>query len=207
MAAPSPILEVRGLTFGWPGRPLFSGLHLQIPPGVTLITGDDGSGKSSLLRLLAGDLDAEAGTLAVQGVRLDAAREAYRQRVMWIDPQTEAHDAITAAGYLESVHQHYPGFSTAVLARLVEAFALTPHLGKPLYMLSTGSRRKVWLSAAFAAGTPVTLIDHPFAALDAPSVRQVVELLQEAAGHRDRAWVIVDHEPPPDVDLASVIRL
>lgn len=201
------VLAVHRLVFGWPTRRLFTGLDLQIPPGVTLVTGEDGCGKSSLLRLLAGDLEAQAGTLAVQGIRLDASRAAYRERVMWIDPQTEAHDAITAAGYLESLHQHYPGFSTTVLAGLVEGFALSPHLHKPLYMLSTGSRRKVWLSAAFAAGTPVTLIDQPFAALDAPSVRVVSELLLEAAAHPDRAWVIADHEAPPDIPLASVIRL
>lgn len=201
------VLEVKGLRFGWPARRLFSGLDLQIHPGVTLVTGEDGCGKSSLLRLLAGELDAEAGTLAVQGIRLDTSRSSYRQRVLWIDPQTEAHDAITAAGYLESLHQHYPGFSTSVLAGLVEGFALAPHLHKPLYMLSTGSRRKVWLSAAFAAGTPVTLIDQPFAALDAPSLRVVTELLLEAASHPDRAWVIADHEAPPDVPLAGVISL
>ena len=207
MAGPSPVLEVRGLRFAWPTRPLFANLDLLVRPGVTLVTGEDGCGKSSLLRLLAGDLDAEAGTLTVQGIRLDAERERYRQRVMWIDPQTEAHDAITAAGYLESLHQHYPGFRTEVLAGLVDGFALAPHLNKPLYMLSTGSRRKVWLSAAFAAGTPVTLIDQPFAALDAPSMRFVTELLQEAAEHPERAWVIADHEAPPGVPLACVLTL
>lgn len=207
MAGPSPVLEVRGLRFAWPTRPLFANLDLLVRPGVTLVTGEDCCGKSSLLRLLAGDLDADAGTLTVQGIRLDAERERYRQRVMWIDPQTEAHDAITAAGYLESLHQHYPGFRAEVLAGLVDGFALAPHLNKPLYMLSTGSRRKVWLSAAFAAGTPVTLIDQPFAALDAPSVRFVTELLKEAAGHPERAWVIADHEAPPEVPLAGVITL
>lgn len=207
MAGPSPVLEVRGLRFAWPTRPLFANLDLLVRPGVTLVTGEDGCGKSSLLRLLAGDLDAEAGTPTVQGIRLDAERERYRQRVMWIDPQTEAHDAITAAGYLESLHQHYPGFRAEVLAGLVDGFALAPHLNKPLYMLSTGSRRKVWLSAAFAAGTPVTLIDQPFAALDAPSMRFVTELLQEAAGHPERAWVIADHEAPPGVPLAGVLTL
>jgi ABC-type transport system involved in cytochrome c biogenesis ATPase subunit len=207
MPGAASVLEVQGLTFGWPGQRLFSGQSLAIPPGVSLVTGDDGCGKSSLLRLMAGDLEAEAGTLSVRGLRLDAAREQYRQQVLWIDPQTEAHDAISAAGYLESLHQHCPRFSTGILADLVDGFALTPHLHKPMYMLSTGSRRKVWLCAAFAAGAPVTLIDQPFAALDTPSVRLVIELLQEASAHTDRAWVIADHEAPEGVVLASVIRL
>ena len=58
----------------------------------------------------------------------------------------------------------------AVLQHLIQAFELTPHLEKPLYMLSTGSKRKVWLAAAFASGAAVTLLDQPFAALDKASV-------------------------------------
>jgi ABC-type multidrug transport system ATPase subunit len=207
MRSHDPILRARGLGFSWPTHRLFHNLDLDIPPGVSLVTGDDGCGKSSLLRLLAGELAAAAGTLSVQGVRLDAPTDGYRQQVFWIDPQTEAHDAISASAFFESLPRTHPLFSAEVVADLVDAFALTPHLHKPLYMLSTGSKRKVWLTAAFAAGAPVTLIDQPFAALDAPSMRLVGELLQEAAGHPSRAWVIADHEPPAGLALASVIRL
>jgi ABC-type cobalamin/Fe3+-siderophores transport system ATPase subunit len=76
-----------------------------------------------------------------------------------------------------------------------------------MYMLTAGSKRKVWLSAAFAAGTPLTLIDQPFAALDAPSMRFLTELLQDAASHPSRAWVIADYEAPAGVELASIIDL
>ncbi len=202
-----PMLRARGLGFGWPGHRLFHRLDLDIPPGVSLVTGDDGCGKSSLLRLLAGELAAETGTLSVQGVQLDAAPEAYRQQVFWIDPQTDAHDAISATDFLDRLSRAHPHVCSEVLPDLLAGFALTPHLHKPLYMLSTGSKRKVWLSAAFAAGAPVTLIDQPFAALDGPSMRLVGELLQEAAGHPSRAWVIADHQAPAGVELAQVITL
>ena len=79
---------------------------------------------------------------------------------------------------------------------LVEGFALGPHVHKPLYMLSTGSRRKVWLTAALAAGTALTLLDEPFAALDMPSVRFLREALNDASRHASRAWVLADHEAP-----------
>ena len=114
-------------------------------------------------------LPAQAGRLCVAGHWWHDDASAYRQQVFWIDPQTEAHDAISAAGYLDSLSHHYPRFNTEALADLVTGFALEPHLNKPMYMLSAGSKRKVWLSAAFAAGTPLTLIDQPFAALDPPS--------------------------------------
>jgi ABC-type multidrug transport system ATPase subunit len=202
-----PVLQARGLCFGWPGRPLFRDLSFDLPPGVSLVRGDDGSGKSTLLALIAGALVPDAGTLAVQGVPLHSQHDAYRHRVFWIDPQTEAHDALAASGYLESLSRHYPRFSTETMDELVDGFELRPHLGKPMYMLSTGSRRKVWLTAAFSAGAPLTLIDQPFAALDAPSIRFLRELLQEAEGDAARAWLLADHEAPDGVVLAKTIKI
>lgn len=202
-----PVLKAEQLCFAWPNRPLFNAVSFSIPPGLSLVRGDDGCGKSSLIRLMAGDLAPDSGTLSIHGTRLDEQHGAYRQQVFWIDPQTEAHDAISAAGYLDSLSHHYPRFNTEALADLVTGFALEPHLNKPMYMLSAGSKRKVWLSAAFAAGTPLTLIDQPFAALDAPSMRFLTALLQEAASHPSRAWVIADYEAPAGIALASVINL
>jgi ABC-type multidrug transport system ATPase subunit len=203
-----PVLQVKGLRFGWPGaRPLFDGLSFDLPPGVSLVRGDDGSGKSTLLRLLAGAQAADAGTLAIHGTALDRQHDAYRHQVFWIDPQTEAHDALAAKGYLDSLRQHYPNFDAEAMEELVDGFALGPHLAKPMYMLSTGSRRKVWLTAAFSAGTPLTLIDQPFAALDAPSIRFLRGLLQEAADHPSRAWLLADHEAPEGIALAHTIEL
>lgn len=202
-----PVLQVRGLRFGWPGRRLFDGLTFDLPPGVSLVRGDDGSGKSTLLALIAGALAPEAGTLAVQGVSLQDQHDVYRHRVFWIDPQTEAHDALAAGGYLDSLSRHYPRFDAETMDEVVDGFGLRPHLGKPMYMLSTGSRRKVWLTAAFSAGTPVTLIDQPFAALDAPSSRFLSELLQDASTQPHRAWLLADHEAPERVTLTSTLDI
>ncbi len=201
------LLEVRSLCFAWPGHPVFDRLSFDLPTGLSLVTGDDGCGKSSLLRLIAGELRADAGSIRLAGNALNPQDATWREQVFWIDPQSEAHDAISASGYLDSLHRHYPGFSAEAMAELVEGFDLQPHLTKPLYMLSTGSKRKVWLTAAFAAGTRLTLIDQPFAALDAPAIRFLRELLQDVADHPTRGWLIADHAPPPSVPLASTLTL
>ena len=78
---------------------------------------------------------------------------------------------------------------------------------KPLYMLSAGSRRKVWLSAAFASGAALVLIDQPFAALDGPSIRLLREVLQDFSEQSARACVIADYEAPEGVALASTLDL
>lgn len=207
MAHHDTVLQVRHLDHDMAGQPLLSDLSFDLPPGLSLVTGEDGCGKSTLLRLLAGDLLTTAGTIALQGCALTPRDPAWREQVFWIDPQTDAHDAIRAGDVLDNLRQRHPQWSSEAVADLVDGFALGPHLAKPLYMLSAGSKRKVWLTAAFAAGTAVTLIDQPFAALDGAAKGFLRELLEDVAGHPSRAWVIADHEAPPGVPLAATLRL
>lgn len=201
------VLQADDLCFGWPERPLFTNWSARIEPGVTLLRGEESTGKTTLLRLLAGELQAQSGRLQINQVRCDQQPERYREQAFWIDPRTDVHDADSAAAWFQSLPHSYPNCNTATLAELVAGFALAPHLDKPLYMLSTGSRRKVWLAAAFAAGAAVTMIDQPFAALDKASIGFLHELLQDAADHPTRAWIMADYAAPAEVPLAAVVEL
>ena len=206
-ASSTVVLQVDGLCFAYPQRRLFSGWSARIPPGVTLVRGGDGVGKTTLLRLLAGVLPAQGGALCVHGASLAGQPSIYRQQVFWVDPRTDAHDPLTPADWFRSLPALYPSFDETRLHALVDGFGLRPHIDKPIYMLSTGSRRKVWLAAGFASGAALTLLDEPFAALDKASAGFVLELLDEAARHPSRAWLVAHYEPPGDVPLAALIDL
>ena len=201
------VLSAENLAFAYPGQSLFADWSASIGPGVTLLRGGDGRGKTTLLRLLAGELAAQAGRLQIKGTRLDEQPVAYQRQVFWTAPRTDAHDALTTDAWLESLRQRYPSLDMQVWTRLIDGLSLTPHQGKPVYMLSTGTKRKLWLAGAFASGAAVTLLDEPFAALDKPSIQVVTELLQEAAQHPTRAWIVAHHEAPEGVELAGVIDL
>jgi ABC-type multidrug transport system ATPase subunit len=201
------ILEVKGLGFRYPERTLFSDWSASLPSGVTLVLGGDGRGKTTLLRLLAGDLAADAGELSINGISLQTHAKAYRRQVFWTEPRTEAFDQMTPAHYLDLQRSTYAGFDDVVLTQCVDGLALAPELNKQLFMLSTGSKRKVWLAAAFASGAALTLLDMPFAALDKASVGFVLVLLQDAAAHPARAFVVADYAAPAGVPLADVIDL
>jgi ABC-type multidrug transport system ATPase subunit len=209
MAMPSPpaVVQVQGLSFGYPLHEVFADFSVSIPPGVTWVQGDEGCGKTTLLRLLAADLVARSGSLQINGVRLQDQPHHYRTQAFWTDPRSEAFDALTPGAYWTQVQQGYPAFDSRLLADLIDGLSLTSHQDKALYMLSTGSRRKVWLAAAFASGAALTLLDEPFAALDKASIGLVLELLQEAASHRTRAWVVADYLAPRAVELAATVAL
>ncbi|SFU86011.1 ABC transporter [Polaromonas sp. YR568] len=179
----------------------------EIRPGVTLVQGGDGRGKSTLLRLLAGTLPADSGQLRINGVSLKEQPDAYRQQLFWIEPRTDTFDQLTPPQFFQAVRSRYSWFDAGLLNPLIEGLGLEPHWDKKLFMLSTGSKRKVWLAAAFASGAAVLLLDEPFAALDAPSIAFVKEQLQAISAQAGRAAVIADYAAPSGVTLAGVIDL
>ncbi|WP_372660283.1 ATP-binding cassette domain-containing protein [Hydrogenophaga sp.] len=196
-----------GLGFSWPGCTLFQNWSQRIRAGVTAVYGDESSGKSTLLQLMAGALAPQAGRLELNGVSLDQNARRYQEQVYWMDPRTEAHDQQSARNYLQTLPALYAGFAPQTLDHMVQGLSLTDFLDKPLYMLSTGSKRKVWLAAGFASGAPLVLMNKPFAALDKPSIAFLRECLQEASVHPSRAWVLADYERPEGVPLAGSIAL
>ncbi|MFZ6647490.1 ABC transporter ATP-binding protein [Undibacterium sp. TJN25] len=206
-SAPSAVLQIRDLTFHYPGRALFNHWSADIPSGITVVRGGDGCGKSSLLQLMAGVLPAQAGQFRIQGVLLSEQPDEYRRKIFWIDPRTDAFDQMTAIEYFASLRAAYPAFDDTLLPGLTEGLSLTPHVHKQLYMLSTGSKRKVWLAAAFAANASLNLLDDPYAGLDRASINFVEKTLSQIGGDPARAWILALYETPPSLPLPFVVDL
>lgn len=199
----APILTVEGLVFAYPGRPLFDGWRARFAPGLHLVCGDDGCGKTTLLRLLAADLPAQAGELELASVRLADKPAVYRQQVFRTDPTSSVFEDKTALQWFDVLRGVYPAFDMVQAESLLERLFLQAHLHKTGHMLSTGSRRKVWLTAALASGAAVLLIDQPFAALDAPSIRAVTEMLQQAGDAAQQVIVLADYQAPAGLRLSQ----
>jgi ABC-type multidrug transport system ATPase subunit len=202
-AAPPPTLELDRVGIAYPDQtPLARDWSATLVPGITLLFGDTGSGKTTLLRVLAGEQRA-SGRLVLDGVDLDRDERAYRDRVCWLASADDAHEQ-TVVGALPAVL----GADEALWATHAQAFALGPHLAKPLYMLSTGSRRKVWLATALATRRALLLLDEPTGALDAPSIAHLMRALAEAAERRERIVVVASSQDLPEtIALSERIEL
>ncbi len=201
------MLHLSRVSFAYPHCAVLRDCSAQLAPGVALVLGGDGRGKTTVLELLAGVLAPDAGRLQLGDVFLDEQPEAYRQQVFWKDPRSTAHDELTAVDYLQNVQRAYPDFDEAVLAKVIDGLSLGPHLHKNLFMLSTGSKRKVWIAAAAASGAQLTLLDGPFASLDQASINFVLQLLTEASSRSTRIWVVADYVPPGDLAATTLIDL
>lgn len=192
MSSPGVLLRAEGLAFGFPGREVFRGVSLSAGPGLAWVRGGDGRGKSTLLGLLAGRVQPQAG------------RVVTASPAAWPDATLTAHDECPGDRWLQALRVADAGWQPGLESALVQAFSLAPHLPKPLFQWSAGSRRKLSLVAAFAGGAAVTLLDTPYAALDLPSRQVLTELLLEASAHRSRAWIVADGELPPALARARL---
>jgi ABC-type transport system involved in cytochrome c biogenesis ATPase subunit len=163
------------------------------------VRGGEGRGKSSLLQLMAGMLQAHSGSLSRPAAS-----------VYFEDPGDPADDNTPAHEWLKSRRERFDEWDAGRCDEAIEEFGLIDHVDKPLYMLSTGSRRKVGLVGALASGAALTLLDVPFAALDTASCRRLEARLAQAAEDPRRAWVLADYELPAGlagVPLAGRIDL
>lgn len=195
----SPLLSLKGLHFGYPGAPtrVFEDLCAELPAGVALVCGDESRGKSTLLRLLAGQLQPTQGAIAWAGQALT------RSQVAWFDPT----DPTREQEVVQAILAELVPLEKLMGSGLLQELGLEPHLGKPLYQLSTGSRRKVFLAAALAQDAPLTLLDQPFMALDQPSVDALLQRFAAWQGCAERLLLIADYLPPAGLALSGTLDL
>ena len=161
------------------------GLTFDLHPGLTVIRGGEGRGKTSLLRLLAGRLQPCTGRLE----RSDALT------VVWNDPADIPDEQQTARDWLHAQRHCFADWDDVQFDEAIAAFRLQEHLDKRLFMLSTGTRRKLALVVAWASGADLVLLDLPFAALDARSCEALLERFRRQMS-LPAMWIVADYEWP-----------
>lgn len=206
------VLQVDGLCFAYPECAVLDQWSMALPAGLALVLGDESSGKTTLLRLLAGELRAQAGTLRLNGVDLAGARSAAasvtQAQVFWADPRDAAFDdTCTARQWLDRLPALYPTWDAQALADHVQGFSLEPHIDKPFFALSTGSKRKVFMAGALASGAVLTLIDEPVAGLDKPSITYLAQAFNAFAHQPGRVLLVAHYETLAGVHWGQVLQL
>jgi heme exporter protein A len=200
------VLEARDLECERGGRTLFRGLALALPPGeLVRVAGANGSGKTSLLRILCGLLTPTAGEVRWNGARIQSLKEDYARHVLYLGHAPAVKDELTGAENLRA------SCALAGLAPSADQIrAALARFGVPadkaVRQLSQGQRRRAALARLVVGwAAPVWLLDEPFTALDAGAAQLTRALLGEHA-QRGGSVVYTTHQP---VDLrdSRVIEL
>jgi len=172
-------------------RLLFTGLALRVAAGACLhVAGENGTGKTSLLRILCGLMAPGAGTVRWEGEDIRRLREAYWDQLAYVGHLNGVKDDLTAAEnvHIAAVIAGWAADDATVLAAL-GSFGLAGFEDRPARTLSQGQRRRVALARLHCArAARLWILDEPFTALDARGVAALSELI---GAHLARAGSVV----------------
>lgn len=166
------MLDIQALKFRYQaGRPaVFDHFSLSLDKGnIVGLLGKNGTGKSTLLYLIAGLLRPQGGTVTIDGTPTQN-RHPELLREIFLVPEEFELPSLTLDQYVRINRGFYPNFSDEVLRQCLTDFELP--LALHLSRLSMGQRKKVFVSFALATNTRFVLLDEPTNGLDIPSKSQ-----------------------------------
>ena len=210
--AAGPVVSLAGVSYAVGGRMIFDGLDIQIERGrVTAVMGPSGTGKTTLLRLITGQLRASAGRVEVEGQDVGALDDAalYRmRRGMGMLFQNGA--LLTDLDVYENVafplREHTdlpePLISRIVLMKL-HAVGLRGAARLRPGELSGGMARRVALARSIVMDPKLLIYDEPFAGLDPIALGVVLRLIRETNDALGLTSIVVSHDVHEISELAD----
>jgi len=169
-------LRADGLACNRGGRSVFQGLNFSLGAGEALvITGRNGAGKSSLLRVIAGLVRIAAGRLTLDCGEPDAP---IAEQAHYLGHQDSLKPSLTVGENLQFWTEFFGVGRHAVEAAL-NTVDLSPLAGLPAAYLSAGQRRRLSIARLVGVPRPIWLLDEPTSALDAPSQKRLAELMRD----------------------------
>ena len=216
MNSPASIVEIRDLHYAVNGRPIFDGLDVDIVPGrITAIMGPSGTGKTTLLRLITGQLRADSGTLIVAGQDMRTVRRiglyALRQRMGMLFQNGAL---LTDLNVFENVafplREH-----TDLPERLIRQLVLTKLQAVGLRgaaelmpaELSGGMGRRVALARAVVMDPEILIYDEPFVGLDPISLGVILRLIRRLNDVLGLTSIVVSHDVHEISSVADAVYL
>ena len=206
----APAVRLRGAQLSYGPRVLWDGLDLDVEPGEFLaVLGPNGSGKTSLLRVLLGLQPLSAGTVEIAG----APAHRGSNRIGYI-PQQRAVDATLTVRGTDLVglgldgHHWGLGFRHRRDRRrrvdeAIRSVEATAYARMPLGLLSGGEQQRLRVAQALVGDPAVLLCDEPLLSLDLAHQRKVSRLIAQQARDSDAAVLFVTHELNPVLPLVD----
>jgi len=175
------MLEAQDLTARRGAATLFTRVAFRVDAGrALLVTGANGTGKTTLLRILAGLTMPDAGTVRWRGEPIAPFASSLREDVVFIGHAPALKDELTAEENLRALIELTATHPTdAEVSAALTSVALDAQRKLPARVLSQGQRRRIGLARLRLSRRPLWLLDEPATALDAAGLRLLAELVAQ----------------------------
>lgn len=176
------MLTIAGVTKHFGDRRVLHDVGFTVGSGrLTGFVGGNGAGKTTTMRILLGVLQADAGTVSIDGTTVgpaDRRRFGYMPEERGLYPKMPVAEQVTYLARLHGVDKRTAAERTAAL---LERLDLTQHADDAVEKLSLGNQQRVQVAAALAHDPEVLVLDEPFSGLDPMAVDTVLGVLRETA--------------------------
>jgi heme exporter protein A len=193
--SPTSTLAIEDLCCIRGDNQLFEGLSFVVNAGdICQVHGANGSGKTSLLRILSGLALPEIGDVLWNGERIEDLRETYRACLSYIGHHNGIKGELTPGENLQAVRSLYPSRANIDIDAVLEKVGLYGYEDIPCRYLSAGQKRRVAIARLLLSAAQLWILDEPVTALDADGVTAFQLLLQDHA-QAGGMVVITSHQP------------
>lgn len=210
------MIRLERLTLGYGSRTLLDGVSAAIPAGtLTALLGRNGTGKSTLLRALAGLGERRSGRVLLDGADLDGlaplrlARTAAfvaTEHVRIANLRCRDVVALGRAPYTNWIGRMQAGDAEAVERSLAQV-GMEAYADRTMDTMSDGECQRVMIARALAQQTPIILLDEPTSFLDLPNRYELCSLLARLAHEEGKCILFSTHELDIALSLADGIAL
>jgi len=199
----TPVIELRGVYIAFNSHEVLRGIDLTVVEGEILtIMGGSGSGKSVLLRLLAGLIKPHQGEIRINGTDLVPLSEdemlSFRQRMGMVFQQAALFDSMSVAENIAYPLREHEQLAEAAIqqrvAELLEIVGLPSIQEKYPAELSGGMRKRVGVARALALKPAIVLYDEPTSGLDPGTAKMISELIAQVTKTFGTTSVVVSHD-------------
>lgn len=173
------ILTIQNLSKRYGERQLFQGLNREFTPGCYALSEEDNTGKTTLLKVLAGALKPDTGDVLVEGHSIFKSPAQARQYLAFVPDDCMGFPDISGRELLQHLAQEKKVPLGDDVFDIAYALGLEPHLDKRFEQMSTGTRRKVYLAATLIGEPSVIIADGPTNGLDSAARGVLAEYFQE----------------------------
>ena len=190
------ILDVKNLGCVRGDRRVFRDVNFSLAPGHWLqVTGANGSGKTSLLRILCGLISPVEGVIEWQGANIHSLGEEYSTNISYVGHRPGIKDELTAIENLR-VASGLNGIEIdkSAAQRALEQIGLTGRENVPARLLSEGQRRRIALARLLVGNRKLWLLDEILTSLDKSAMAIVRSLIEEHLSGGGMAIVATHHE-------------
>ncbi len=191
------MIEIRNLNFSYKKTPVFSNINLSFPQGnIYGLLGENGVGKTTLLKLICGLLRPTEGSCTVDGITSQQRLPEMLQRVVFLPDEVSLPDGKTPQQYVNELAPFYPNFAQGTFLHLMEELEVEPD--RKFKEMSFGQQKKSLIAASLSLGTDYVLFDEPTNGLDIPSKAQFRQILSRR--FEERNTIIISTHQVKDVE-------